>query len=524
MRAGILVAIGGWVAVGAGCESILGIDDHVLAVHDAAVGDAANGREAASKEESDSAASDPTASDSAASDSASSDSASGDSASSDSAASDSGPNDATATDHAAPASGDASAADAPADGLASCPLGASNGRCLQFVPTVGAQTTDLDGTGLLDFSAASGDTIVNTDTGQITHASSTLRASNSNSSAREVISGIAYRQDASGISVFSFKSLTIASGATLRLVGLHAVSLVSSGFISVDGVVEGRPMDGTGTVCASLTAGPGGYAGGAPATEVPAASATNGSGPGGGGGGPGEAIVGNGGSGGGHAAKGGGCSTGCLAVPSCGPLGAAYDGPTLTTFRGGSGGGGAGGGGGDGGGGGGAVQLIAAGTVTIGSSASSAAGVDVGGCGGKSNGGGGGSGGAILIEAPHVQLGAHAVLAANGGAGGSSGQDGANASFDDQCACAFPGFGCCLSASGNGGAKTTLAGGAGAAFSASSPDGGCGGNITDDGDGGGGAVGFIRINTLDGTLLQSGTAIISPSASGASSTGPIQRQ
>ncbi len=495
MRAGVLVAVGLWVVAGAGCESILGIDDHGLAVRDAGVGDAENGPEAASNGGSDSAPSDSAAS------------------------------DATATDQSAPVSGDASASDAPADGFASCPLGATNGRCLQFVPTVGAQTPDLDGTGLLDFSAASGDTIVNTDTGQITHASSTLRAPNSNSSAREVISGIAYRQDASGVAVFSFKSLTVASGATLRLVGLHGVSLVSSGFISVDGVVEGRPMDGTGTVCASLTAGPGGYAGGTPATEVPSADATNGSGPGGGGAGPGQDIVGNGGSGGGHAAKGGGCSTGCLAVPSCGPLGASYDGPTLTTFRGGSGGGGAGGGGGDGGGGGGAVQLIAAGTITIGSSASSAAGVDVGGCGGQSSGGGGGAGGAILIEAPHVQLGAYAVLAANGGAGGSNGHDGANASFDDQCACAFPGFGCCLSQSGNGGAKTSLAGGAGAAFPTSSPDGGCGGDITNDGDGGGGAAGFIRINTLDGTVLQSATAIISPSTtSGAASLGPIQRQ
>ncbi len=203
------------------------------------------------------------------------------------------------------------------------------GTCLTFTPSAGIPASDLDGTGLKDFvltvhddagfdtgdagdgGPAPGDTVIDVDTGEITAGGVVLRpASTGNPANRDVQANIAYRQTDQNIAVFTFLSLTVPAGTTLKLVGQHAVALLSSTTLVVDGAIDARPMNPDGSdVCGPNAAiAPGGFAGGA--GEVKGhqgiySAPGGGSGPGGGGGGPSAS-----GGGGGHASGGGaGCES-----------------------------------------------------------------------------------------------------------------------------------------------------------------------------------------------------------------------
>jgi hypothetical protein len=204
-------------------------------------------------------------------------------------------------------------------------------------------------------------------------------------------------------------------------------------------------------------------------------------------------VSGAGAGGGSHCGIGGTGGTKLVGASVGGAGGAMYSNAALVPLRGGSAGGkvsnhsGAGGG---------AVQLVAAGTLEIGSTGV----VDMGGAGGGWLGNGGGSGGAILLEAPMVSvLGVLAVNGAGGGGGAAAGgQDGASAAGS-----ATPALG------GAGGA----AGGMGGAGSGGAMLNGAPGMDGNPAGGGGGGAGWIRINTMTGTASLTGT--LSPSAGSA---------
>ncbi len=434
------------------------------------------------------------------------------------------------------------------------------GSCVPFTPSGGATAADLDGNGLLPFTGAldvappdggvpdgsvpdggdagfpPGETIVEVDTGLITHAGVVVRpATTGDTGNRDVQAGIAYRQTTTNVAVFTFRSLTVPQGATLRLVGARAVILASATTMRIDGVIDVRPMSTDGaTICApGNTSGtpaiaPGGFVGGGPGyfAEGSHGSTTRsngsaGAGPGGGGGG-----VSTAGAGGGHGGAGGaGCTS--TTTGTCATQGSVYDGVALdgTSFQGGSGGGGGddlgppiGSGGGWGGSGGGAVRLIAVDSVEIGGGTVQG-GVNASGCGGQapdpafpsgdSAGGGGGAGGAIVVEAPRVQLDANAALTASGGGGASYGYSGVAPGLGQGVA-----FGCYPypspqgppSMDGVGAGASTLAG-----YAGNSPD--CSG---------GGGVGRIRINAGNANAVIDSHASLSPTiATGIATVGAI---
>jgi hypothetical protein len=408
--------------------------------------------------------------------------------------------------------------------VTACALGCSEAgapHCRQFVPTGIATLADLSVAGVASVALDAGVALFNTDTGAINGALS--RAPNVVFSNQEVLSGIGFHQTGDG-GVFSFASLTIPSGAILQIYGSTPAALAASGDITVDGLIDVRPMDATGQVCAPGTGGAGGGQGGAGGSGIPPfLGGLSGGGPGAGGGGSRKAngTVGGGGGGAGHGADGGLPSQGSDAYGP-GLAGLAYGSPALVPFWGGSGGGGGGQPGAVGGGGGGAVQLVSASVVTVGNAASPG-GVHAGGCGGlgSATGAGGGSGGTILIEAPTVQLAAQCVLAANGGGGGNTNGDaGQDGTFDAGIAY---GAGSALFQlqGGNGGAGNTPGGGTAIPIGPPGPP----INATSDGNGGGGAAGLIRINTPSGAPSIHPNVVISPTlSSGAASIGTSPTQ
>jgi len=159
--------------------------------------------------------------------------------------------------------------------------------------------------------------------------------------------------------------------------------------------------------------------------------------------------------------------------------------------------------------GGGAIQLVSGTAIEIASGVT----INANGQGGDASqeaSGGGGSGGAILIEAPIVRISDGARLLANG-AGGRAGDFGAAspASMSDQqqpdATCAVPAPECGY-------------GGAGAAGAALPRPGEFLTYITTPGvwvvaGGGGGSVGFVRINTKDGTYTNTSNVVESPTPS-----------
>ncbi|HET7542942.1 MAG TPA: hypothetical protein VFK05_23880 [Polyangiaceae bacterium] len=378
-------------------------------------------------------------------------------------------------------------------------------HCAALTPSAPVLASDLKSTTVQAITASSGVILLNTDTGAIS--GGLTRSANLVATQLEVNAGIGYRQASDGTGIFVFQSLTVAAGATLKLVGTAPVALVTNENLLVYGLIDGRPMDSSGALCAVGSSGPGGKAGGASGMPGPTPkSGVTGGGPGGGGGGV-LNIQGNpgAGAGAGHFKTGGnggaGCHTGSAAEPG-GTGGVSY----VSGLRGGSGGGG--GGSYAGGGGGGALQLVAGQVLTIGDG-SNIGGVNVGGCGGKGGGlgaGGGGSGGSILLEGLIVQVRPKGTLAANGGGGGgaSDGQEGQLSSVRAL------GSGSSLVSplAGDGGSGDSPAG-TNATFA-------CGSGT--ESLGGGGATGTIRILAAGGTPTVNAQAVLSPSASSGGAT------
>jgi hypothetical protein len=286
-----------------------------------------------------------------------------------------------------------------------------------------------------------------------------------------IMGGIDF-QVQNSIAVFRFKSLKITGD--LYLTGSRPIVLVVEGPVEITATIDarGNASDRVTGPCNSSLGGPGGHAGGTEqggdATGSGAAQGTDTNNLGGGGGGYGG-VGGAGGNGG----------------QNGGPM---FGDDTIMILTGGGGGAGGGGGGGagSGAGGGGGLQITSNTKITIGATG----GINAGGCGGENGnaggdaGGGGGAGGSILLEAPAIEI--SGKLAVNGGAGGG-GNNGANG-------WASPGLLDHVAAPGGPGNSL----GGDGAFGANA-NGGTGDAAK--GGGGGGAVGRIRLNTRDATLL-----------------------
>jgi hypothetical protein len=394
-----------------------------------------------------------------------------------------------------------------------CSVGCSSANgahCLVLYPSPPIATADLTVPNVQAVAIGPGMTIFNTNDGSISGV--LTRAANALNSDVEVIAGIGFHQVGT-TGIWSLGDTTIASGATLRILGLNAAAIVSSGNLAVHGVIDARPADGSGNVCPeAASAGPGAGTGGVGCMSCGPGGDYGawGNGPGGGAGytdGPQSAGPHIEGGGAGHAGPGGAGDNGAFATSG----GASYD-------AGGGSGGGAGAGGG-GGGGGGFVTLVAGYAITIGDG-TALEGVNAGGCGGW-GGGGGGSGGTIVLEAPFVQLQALGTLAANGGSGGldtnisdsdDAGSQGSPGGLGSAPATGFgyvpPSVPGSCPGVGMGGAGDLLAGGGTLACAGAS-------------GGGGGAAGYVLIQTMTGApSLFSSEAVISPSVdSGAASFG-----
>jgi hypothetical protein len=203
--------------------------------------------------------------------------------------------------------------------------------------------------------------------------------------------------------VLLMNGLTVASGATLRLIGDRPIILAVNGNTSVSGTID-----------ASSTAtdvGAGADYNCTPATASGAGSAGTGNastGGGGGGGGGFGTVGGSGGDGNGNNNNGvGGATRGNASLVP------------LTGGCFGGNGGGASGSNGAGGSGGGALQISTAGTLTVASGGIVRADGEVGttGAGAEGGGGGGGSGGAVLLEAGTLAV--SGTVQARGGNGGN---------------------------------------------------------------------------------------------------------
>lgn len=371
---------------------------------------------------------------------------------------------------------------------------AGGAHCEVVHPSGALLPSDLTTAGALDVTISSDAKFV-TDTGAIEG----VRAANDDPLKTEVKDGIGFRiaDDGQGhkVAVWSFKSLKIDDGKTVRFTAANAAALVAAGNIEIVGVVDARGYDAAGTLCGDTTGGPGGGSGGKDASaatgegggKAPVPMQTYSGGP-------------SGGSFGGVGGKGGNGGSGASTPGAA--AGTIYGTPGLTPLVGGSGGGGTSYGGG---GGGGAIQLVAGTKVSIGGG-TSPGGVNAGGCNGATAyygnaGGAGGSGGAILIEAPNLELLSNGVIAANGGGGatgggGTAAQPGQLSSAQCYAGGAPNGYGVC----GGGSGGYTVYGGSGGAPSGTSGAGGSGG----------GGAGRIRINNRSGSFTVPPSTTISP--------------
>jgi hypothetical protein len=370
-------------------------------------------------------------------------------------------------------------------------------HCAIIYPTAPVAPSDLTLAGLADTTISQNAEFF-TDTGAIEN----VRAANGNPLMAEVSSGIGFHiaSDSAGhkIGVWSFKSLTIPSGVTIRFNSAFPAALVASNTITIVGVVDARGYDATGTLCGGNAAGPGGGLGGV--------TGGNGQGPGAGLAPMPNNTYSGGASGGSYGGVGGAGGHGATAAtrPGANP-GSTYGVPSLSPLLGGSGGGGAGA---AGGGGGGAIQLVAGQKVIIGGGANPG-GVNAGGCNGHgaafgSAGSAGGSGGAILVETPALDMQANGVLAANGGAGaaGDSTPDPQPGQLSSMLVYgAIPQGGSGYGAGGDPGVGSNPSASAGSGAINSSGGGGSGG----------GSAGRIRINNLSGTFTPGSGAVVTPS-------------
>lgn len=393
-----------------------------------------------------------------------------------------------------------------------------DGGVSPFDPIGPVSPLDLNAVGLSTPLLKGSEVLVDADRGRIMKDGVELRPSNEDVSVAENRAGIRYEQR-EGLSIFVFASLTIPEGTVFKITGTSPVVLASTGNIIIDGVVDVRPMNPDGALCASQSAGPAAGRGGIGANACGCGTSTvlgrAGEGPGAGQAAT-QSIPVSGGSGAGHSATGGNAGAGQV------DGGVRYGTLEGSALEGGSGGGGGGsvsdnGRGGEGGGGGGALHLVARGAIRVGYG-KTLGGINAGGCGGGQNpsgrpsgGGGGGSGGTVVLEASSVQLGPLAAVAANGGGGGthySRGEDGALSAQGARGG----GPQSAPPVGGNGGAGDVVAG----------QPGGVTGSSPAIGAGGGGAAGYIRIRSLAGRYLANPKAIVSPAAaSGATSIGVV---
>ncbi len=307
--------------------------------------------------------------------------------------------------------------------------------------------------------------------------------------------GVIPQSSGSAVRVVNARSLTIASGAVVSVIGSYPVVFVVHGSAAIDGLLDASARGG-------IAAGPGGDDLGVCTTVEDGGTST---GVGGGGGGGGGGYGGDGGDGDNGQGAGSGAK-GAKAARNGSPL--------IEPLRGGCRGG-AGGDdnvaatndGGRAGNGGGGLQVTARATITVrgtimSNGASGAAGggvVQV-----RGGGGGGGSGGAILVDGEQIDILPTAALCANGGGGGEGGQLAAISSAGIPATCtATPAPGGATQADGgNGGA-----GGAG-----SNPNAGnaTAGASNAGGGGGGGGAGRIRIHARAQAPAIDETAIVSP--------------
>jgi len=271
---------------------------------------------------------------------------------------------------------------------------------------------------------------------------------------------------ASGM-LISVDNFTIATGASLRVVGTAPLIVASWTAIEVRGDIDAGSV--------ALEAG----AGANPTTEcalhAPTPGTPNG---GGGGGGGGASFQGPGGDGG--DGDGGANGTGGVAAPTA---------PLLLGGCKGADGGNGDVPGGLGGAGGGVFQLTAQGQVTIGGKLNAGGAAGEAGQQNDDGGGGGGAGsGGMGLEGATIAIETGAILAANGGGGGEGGDNDPAQRGTDATATATRAPGGNQNTGGNGGLGSggaVLLGGIGG------PDNGAGGG----GGGGGGGAGFIRFRS-----------------------------
>ncbi len=214
---------------------------------------------------------------------------------------------------------------------------------------------------------------------------------------------------ANGIAVFTFNSLSVGAGVTVKGTGTIPIVLLSQANATVGGTIDvsgsGRPRQagfGSGGSIIGGAGGPGGFGGGDGGTDNNGGNGGNGGGAGGGHGAAKSQGDGGGGSFGGAGGSGG-----------IGGRSGTY-GDLTQTLEGGSGGGGGGSDGylaDGGGGGGGALEIGAKGALTI------TGGVYADGGNGDEVyfSGGGGSGGSLIAFGSTVTLSGTAILSATGG-------------------------------------------------------------------------------------------------------------
>lgn len=362
-------------------------------------------------------------------------------------------------------------------------------HCAVIHPSGLVLPEDLATTGVGAVSIAANTRFV-TDTGVIDG----VRGANVDPLKMEVIDGIGFRLAIDGphrVGIWTFESLEIPEGVTIRFTETNPVALVAQKTIAIVGVVDARGYDLAGTLCADAVAGPGGFRGGVMAPGL----------------GPGGGLVPStdaaGRSGAGHGGVGG--AGGPVGANPGADGGVAYGTPTLIPLVGGSGGAGSSQLTGPGGGGGGAIQIVAGEKISIGGGATTG-GINAGGCHGKSTvfnapGGAGGSGGSILVETPLLELLPNGAIAANGGGGGADGTtNGEPGPLTPGPADGAPGAPPTHGFGGVGSGGTMAETGDGR--------GGASGNTT--GGSGGGASGRIRINNRSGTFTPPPSTVISP--------------
>lgn len=268
--------------------------------------------------------------------------------------------------------------------------------------------------------------------------------------------------DGSDVMVFSMKNLTIKDDADVYFTGPLPAVFVVSGKVTIHGVVRTNPSTFMNQAAA----------GGAEGTL----SFLDGLGLGAGK--KADVATKLGGGGGSFCGLGGGTN-----------VGSAYGDPTCIPLLGGSSGGS---GYASSGAGGGAIQIVAKDAIEV----SSTGVIDFGG-GGGTFGSGAGSGGTILLEAPTISI--AGVLAVNGGGGSGNGLEQTAGERGQPSGVAALGGKDAMNAGGDGSDESNVAGKPGVYQGPVSA------GIPDHGGGGGGGAGRIRLNTLSGTAIVSGT-------------------